>query len=88
MPLLLPGSTQAPGGALNLPLGRQPQCGQQADRGRYGRTEQSHLERMHTHYTHSTRVCLARGLGTEVVRTGRRSDQKVPPRNGLKANNK
>lgn len=48
--------------------------------------EQSHSWRTHTCYIHFTYVCLARGLDPKIVKAGK-SGQKVPPRDGLKANN-
>lgn len=72
---------------LYLPSANSPSVESGLTRGRHGRTEQSHLETTHTHYTQFVCVYLARRLGPKVVKAERRADEKVPPRNGLKANN-
>lgn len=71
---MLPGITQLPGHALYLPSAKSQSVESGLISGRHGRTEQSHLETTHTHYTQFVCVYLAQRLGPEVVNAGRRSD--------------
>lgn len=77
MPLLLPGNIRSCSRAVLRPIGR---C-----RDRNGHTEQSHPERTHSYYT--PHMCMPdKRLGPEVMKAGRLGE-KIPSRNGLKANN-